>query len=427
MRQVINKLLALLFIALISLPAWSQPDFNDSTEVYNYWGKRGIVEVVYSYMQDYIATNQKASAEKKGMDAYNEKFIKGIENRSLTDIENDFKGLNDFLSNNSWSSTAKKMASPLKERLEKKQLLNSSFFSVVELHSQGYTQTVQIILNNYNKSIQKFKVKPAGIITPPISNPNITPENLPTVPPPNITFISYLWIIAIFILGFVIGGFLIYYYSKHKVLSILNSEKHEYNRILKENNNYPLFFKFISFIEILKNRKDEYKSGLDKKTPVEQVANFKQEIADLKSKNKELLVKNIELGQKLENFKLEGRSGTNEPKDPNGGANNYKTFFYSIPEVDGTFKTENAKDYNEHDSFYKLELISNTNGNIYFLSGDFDLRAIENIDYYLNPVCEVQNIANRTFAKKVEMINHGTIVLKGDSWQINNKIKIKLV
>ena len=420
MRKKIAKYLILLFIAFITIPAWSQPNFNDSIEVYDYWGKRGIVQVIYSYMQDYLATHPNASDEKRGMEAYNKKFIKGIDNISKNDIENDFEDLSDFLSNNGWPTTAKKMVSPLEERLEKKQKLDSSFFSVFEAKGNNYIKKVQNIVTNYTQSVQKFRVKPPGDERPiePV------PPPLPPQPPDN----NYLWLITAFILGLVFGSLFIYYFSKHKVLFILKSEKYEYNRILKENGRNPLFFEFLSFIKILKNRKDEYKAVSEKIISEEQVVIFKQEIADLKSKNIELFDENIELGRKLENLKSNGTSDNNEIKNLSESPNLQKTLFFSIPELDGTFKTESAKDFKELDSFYKVELISNTNGNIYFLSGDFDLRAIENIDYYLNPVCEVQNIANRAIAKKVEMVNHGTIVLKrDDSWQINNKIKIKLV
>jgi hypothetical protein len=427
MRKIINKHIALLLIVCASLPAWSQPNFKDSIEAYHYWGKRGIIQVVYLYMQDYLATNPKDSVLKKGMYAYDEKFIKGIENKSTTDIEKNFKDLSYFLLNNSWSTTEKKMVLPLKKKLDKKQILDSTFFSVFKVHSLAYIKTTTTIINNYNTSIQKFKIKHGVNMQSTLANSNNTHEDLQAIHSPNKTFLSYLWIIAIFVLGFVIGGLLIYHYTKNKVLTILKSEKYEYERILIEVTHNPLFFRFIHFIEILKKRKDEYKSDSENRIQGEQFVNLKQEIVNLKSKNDELLNENIILGQKLEELNLKGTSGYNKKKNPDESSNNLKTLFYSIPEIDGTFKLESAKDFKEQDSFYKLELISNTNGNIYFLSGDFDLRAIENIDYYLNPVCEVQNIGNRAFAKKVEMINYGSIVLKGGSWQINDKIKIKLV
>jgi len=421
MKKIPAKNIALLFVTLISLPVWSQPDFKDSVEVYNYWGKRGILEVVYSYMQDYVKSHPQDSAEKKGMDAYCENFIEGIDKKSTTDIDSNFKGLSNFLIENRWSSTAKKIVLPLKERYDKEQKLDSTFFSVFKLHDQDYIKTGGRIIDGYNKSIQKFNGEPAKDKTPQISNPNNPHEDLPEISTPDIKYISYLWEIIIFVLGLIIGSLLIYYYTKHEVFTILRSEKYEYEKILGEGNSKELIFKFIYIIKILKKRKDDYKLVSEKSTTTAGILN--QKINDLTKKNDELLNENIELGQELEKLKNKGFPLPNEPIDHN----NYKILYYSIPEIDGTFKTENAKDNREQDSFYKMELISNTHGNIYFLSGESDLRAIENIDYYLNPVCEVQNIVDRAIAKKVEMINPGSIVLKGDSWQVNNKLKIKLV
>ncbi len=424
MRKTIAKYLLVLFIVFITMSASPQPNFNDSIEAYNYWGKRGIIEVVYSYMQDYLETHPNASADKRGMEAYCEKFIKGVDSKSKVDIDNDFKELNDFLSNNSWATTAKKMVSPLGERLEKKQELDIYLFTIFETNSHSYLQVVQNIVTNYTQSVQKFQA------LNPVNDTANGAEISPSTPelPRDKALIDYQWLIPAFIFGLVLGILFLYYYSKHKVLFILNSEKHEYNRILKEKGSNPLFFKFLSFIEILKNKKNEYKSSSEKKISEEQFGLLNQEIADLKSKNIELVEENIELGFIIENLKLKRTSGNNEINNQDESPNIKKTLFFSIPEVDGTFKTESAKDFKEQDSFYKVELITNTNGNISFLSGDFDLRAIENIDYYLNPVCEIQNIANRAFAKKVVMIDHGTIVQKRDDlWQIINKIKIKLV
>lgn len=427
MRKKLAKYLTILFIAFIIIPAWLQPNFNGSIDVYNYWGKRGIVEVVYTYMQDYVSTNPKASSEKSSMQTFYDKFIKGIDNKSLTDIEKDYKALSDFLSKNSWQSTEEKMVFTLKQNLEKKAKLDDSFFLVFKEPSQTYLYTVKKITNNYRKSLHKFEV----IQDEKKSNQKLTASNetqtLPSRSLNNTSFINYLWLIISFILGLIFGGLLFNYLVKHKIFSILKSETDEYGRILKGSNYNPLVFKFISYIQLLKNKKDEYKLNSEKGISMECVGILEQQIKELTKKNNELLNENIELGKKLENFKIKYTNGNDRTNSLFESTNSPKIFFCSIPEIDGTFKTENAKNQKEQDSFYKLELVSNTFGNIYFLSGDFDLRAIENIDYYLNPVCEVQNIAYRTSAKKIEMLNHGTIVFKSDFWQIKNKIKIKLV
>ena len=35
---------------------FAHPEFKDDNEVYNYWAKRGIIEAIYAYMQDYKST-----------------------------------------------------------------------------------------------------------------------------------------------------------------------------------------------------------------------------------------------------------------------------------------------------------------------------------------------------------------------------------
>ena len=111
-------------------------------------------------------------------------------------------------------------------------------------------------------------------------------------------------------------------------------------------------------------------------------------------------------------------------------SNNKIEFFFTIPENDGSFKAANAKNNKEIDCFYKIELEKRgQTGKLEFISGDYDLRALDNIDYYLNPVCEIQNIADRKNARKIQLISHGTIIKSGDNWKIDekNKVKIKLV
>lgn len=428
MKRSINKPLLILLLVFVSIQIWAQPTLGDSALVSNYWKKRGVIEVVYASMQDFLTINPTALAEKKGMDAYLDKYIKRIDYKSIPDIERDYEGLSDFLVNNNWKSTAKKLFSPLKERIDKKAELDYDFFSVINAPGDSCLKIQQSIINKYLVAIKEFKKIPDE------SMPNIMTNNgsgvssgLPSRSSYTKSSIYDLWHILAFIAGLIIGGILVYFNLKRKVLSIFKSEKKEYKSILNKNGRKPFIFTFLSIIEILKYSKDEYKSPLEKMTTVDQLDILKHEITELKGKNKELFDENIGLGQKIEKLTLKSELGHNKTKSLNESSNIQKNLFYNIPEIDGSFKIESAKDFKDQDSLYKLEIISNTNGNIFFLSGDYDLRAIENIDYYLNPVCEVQNIANRDFAKKVEMVNKGTILLNGDLWKIKDKIKIKLV
>ena len=90
----------------------------------------------------------------------------------------------------------------------------------------------------------------------------------------------------------------------------------------------------------------------------------------------------------------------------------------------------NAKSVQEIDCYYKIEPDKGGQyGRLYFISGNYDMRALDNIDYYLNPVCEIQNIINRPNARKIVMTATGVVVRRGDHWKVEegNKVKIKLV
>ena len=93
----------------------------------------------------------------------------------------------------------------------------------------------------------------------------------------------------------------------------------------------------------------------------------------------------------------------------------------------GLIKLKNVK---ELDCFYKIEIDKNNQkGKLFFISSEFDSRALDNIDYYLNPVCEIENISDRTHAKKINVVDFGTVVLNGDTWKIEStkKLKIRLI
>ena len=52
-----NKIISLMIILLgIVQTTFAHPEFKDDNEVYNYWAKRGIIEAIYAYMQDYKST-----------------------------------------------------------------------------------------------------------------------------------------------------------------------------------------------------------------------------------------------------------------------------------------------------------------------------------------------------------------------------------
>ena len=83
----------LIFIfALTSLNLYCRPILNDSTKSYNYWSKRGIIEMVYASMQDYLSTVDtiKLAKENQGAKNFQKLFITNIDTKTEAQISNDF-------------------------------------------------------------------------------------------------------------------------------------------------------------------------------------------------------------------------------------------------------------------------------------------------------------------------------------------------
>ena len=260
----------------------------------------------------------------------------------------------------------------------------------------------------------------------------IKTEAKPAEPSGKKTIPVWLWIVIGFLPGFLAGSILIYQYSRSKIYSILVTEKYKYLDNLKQDTSQNLFlrkcFKYVGIVAILKISKDEKKYA---------IGNSNKEIIQLKNQN-EKLRSEIEQKEKIIiDYKITANSQTSareyydgHPGKSHGISDAKPEIFFTIPESDGSFKSSNAKNGQDIDCFYKIVPDkSDQKGKLYFVSGDYDLRALDNIDYYLNPVCEIQNITDRTFARKILMTDPGIVVKRGDYWKIedNCKVKIKLV
>jgi hypothetical protein len=101
--------------------------------------------------------------------------------------------------------------------------------------------------------------------------------------------------------------------------------------------------------------------------------------------------------------------------------------YFSIPGSEGTFKIALGNSLRSHDSFYRIHPTeSGETGVLYFLSGEYDGRALGNITDYLNPVCEIENIEDRIGAQRIVVISPGRVVKNGDFWKIDDGQKVKI-
>jgi hypothetical protein len=249
---------------------------------------------------------------------------------------------------------------------------------------------------------------------------------------PALIFVNWIWGLSGLLLGMIAGGIGIFLYSRYSIYSILETEKKKYLKDLeKDTKNNPVhreIFKYIGIVGILKKRKNDKQEQLIAKNNT---------IAELMVQNDELFKDVEQLKKRLINLKMNKEIQTSEGEEIYGRLHepvkkneNPSEIFFTIPENDGSFRFINAKFTKGVDCFYKIiPDKSDQKGALHYLSGEYDLRALENIDYYLNPVCEIQNISGRTFAKRIVMTEAGQVIRRNDSWLIdeNRKVKVKLV
>jgi len=254
---------------------------------------------------------------------------------------------------------------------------------------------------------------------------------------------GWVWIAGGTLLGFIAGALLIYLFTREMIFSILSNEKRKYLKDLNYDGEQTLFvrkfFSHIGIVAMLKKSKDEKSEIILKKN---------LEVHELKERNEDLRAEYAQKEKAMKNRQViiesplspgapqasqpvrPGAPQASQPVRPETVPPVKTEIFFTIPESDGTFKSVNAKSVQEIDCYYKIEPDkSGQYGKLYFISGNYDMRALDNIDYYLNPVCEIQNIINRTNARKIVMTATGVVVRRGDDWKVeeSNKVKIKLV
>lgn len=238
--------------------------------------------------------------------------------------------------------------------------------------------------------------------------------------------IENLWhIVLSFFIGLLFGSISLYLIIRRKIYSILAEEKAKYLSDLKTGDK-KFRFKIEGLFYALKISKDKKR---------QEIIELNEELNNLKEGKKTNKQANFEPSNNYDSEIIRNREekpSTNLIENPVSTEAKELTneYYFTIPESDGTFKFTNAKSTKEMDCFYRIEIEKNNQrAKLFFISGDYDMRALDNIDYYLNPVCDIVNISERMHARKILLINSGIVVKIGDSWKIeaHNKIKIKLI
>ena len=298
-------------------------------------------------------------------------------------------------------------------------------------------------LSSFSQNLQNDSVKENKLITDSVvsdslltidlQSPEVIPESNNSQNEYNILNISIS--VLLFICGIVIGVLLVYFHTRKHIYSILGNEKSTYIDYLNQKHmNY--LFQYIGLVHILYLSKEKYKTryeDLQQKLKEGQGKTNGEQIKSQNSNHKS----DLDIG--LKDSKLANNDVAVEQDYVPNNVIEWKVdqetiqtniLYFSIPEADGSFKIVNGKTVKELDCFYKIEINKNNQkGKLFFISSEFDSRALDNIDYYLNPVCEIENISDRTHAKKINVVDFGTVVLYGDTWKIesNKKLKIRLI
>jgi len=246
----------------------------------------------------------------------------------------------------------------------------------------------------------------------------------------------WLYCLGSFVLGCVVTRIA----GQAYIRKVLNRENRSYLREVKHSVKY-WYLKPFPVVEVLKKHKDLYSSKKDKleavyNETVRKLETNNQALKAFQNKVDELEKQNREFRYLLQN------SGGNEKSSLHDHRYSVKsekqraaelrktlnTLYFSIPEADGSFHIEMGEQAPGDRKFYMIMAQEGSEtGELYFLSGPFDQRAIENIDYYLFPVCEVENTGDRTGATKIVQKEAGKVIRVAGKWVTDKKIKVKLL
>ncbi len=449
-------LFPLIFLVGIANILFAQPQINDSIEAYNYWSKRGIIEAIYAYMQDLQDVRNLNQKEEAGKNDFNEQYIEKISNASVTEINNQFNSLSAFLlkSNYDWKSCEKTIFQPMKKQSDNLDLSNNDLnllFNLTRKDKNGsdipidfigdkngndlnkrlnWIKTKDRITSNYASALEKLDEK-TETQEPVVSQPIV--EEKQNVRDPanrhnkksNVDWLKWIRYFGIFLIGLLLGGSLVFFISKREIYSILDFEKKKYLSELKFSGK-TFIFKYVGLVYLLKERKNFHKNESKKN---------KEDIESLNEQNNKLVKEHSTLKQvndastKQAQSVEDKQSSTQEWSFEKPQKTKQKLFF-SMPDNDGKFIIDNGVTSNDGSKYFRIEFFEDSeNGELFFIPSERDKRAINRLESYLKPVCEIENIANAENATHIEFLSPGKVISRNNSWIIESdkRVKIKLL
>jgi len=235
-----------------------------------------------------------------------------------------------------------------------------------------------------------------------------------------------------YVTAFIAGGFIAYMAGLVYIRLVLKKEKKAYKKEMKHVVKFR-YFKPYPLIEVLKKHKDQYsnnevkldatlteiKRKLEKGILIQK--ELRNRIDSLENENRELRNRLKNAGNQQKNLGVSSSEGAS-------GKSSAPSFFFSIPEADGSFYPEKGVTVRDDRKYYWIvpDRVGNS-GELNFISGSYDLKAIENIDFYVIPVCEVENISERNNASRIVQKEAGRVNKIAGRWVTDKKIKVKLM
>lgn len=217
------------------------------------------------------------------------------------------------------------------------------------------------------------------------------------------------------------------YSSSSRVKTILKKEKKQYTNAIKKQKD-SFLVTHLDLVRLLKERKDFYKDGgKDREMDNEENEGYESVISNLQWQIENL--KEQIANQDNSNAYKSAPAPVSIVKEPEN-TNGRNSLYFTIPENGGCFISDKAESTDDGRKFYKIEFSQHSNqGKLFFISSDNDKRAINRIETYLKPVCDIENILHAEKANKVEMLSPGKVTLANNAWVIDNnhKVKVKLL
>jgi len=426
---------------------------NDSTNFVNK-ATEGIPKLLYAFMEDYKSTFENYGEgeihvnEKDGMELFNSKFIDGYENfdnpAELLDSIDLFLAKKE----NGWSSQGYTIFQSLKENYESE--ISSASYNLNTILDIGdktkiYIKKLDQFKNdqiNWNEAsnifyaneskleVEEVRENQVNSIETDLNDPSSSGDRQEVSSENNYSYIyNYLTYFGVFVFGFLCA--IIFF--NYKIQKILNEEFDEYKRIYRENHRGFSLIRF-DVIKILKERKEKYKKEAELKPTPKLESKSRNKIPEWRQKQ-------------LEDTQYQNKSPHNAPEpfeekiaptfDLEVGSNQklseisrnekkVNSIYFSAPEQSGIFLLENSSSSATSRSYYKIEYVEDENmGKLIYRSGNLDMSALSQMDFILSPVCDIENssMANPTV---IYVEADGKVIREGDSWKIDQKIKIRL-